>query len=185
MSLRIYGNRLLKTLPGEQTRPTAARVREAVFNVWQGNIAGCRWLDLCAGAGTMSAEALCRGALEVVAMEQSPRALAIIRENLQRVKQADQTVDILRGDVMARLKSLQGRQFDRMYFDPPYASSLYQPVLAAIADYQLLAPDGEIAVEHRSDRLTLDPIPTLEILRERRYSNTTITFIGLSDESAN
>ena len=185
MSLRIYGNRLLKTLSGEQTRPTAARVREAVFNVWQGSIAGCRWLDLCAGAGTMSAEALCRGAVEVVAMEQSPRALAIIRENLQRVKQADQTVEILRGDVMARLKSLQGRQFDRMYFDPPYASSLYQPVLGAIAQYQLLAPDGEIAVEHRRDRLAIEPIPTLEILRERRYSNTTVTFIGLSDESFN
>lgn len=185
MSLRIYGNRLLKTLPGEQTRPTAARVREAVFNVWQGSIAGCRWLDLCAGAGTMGAEALCRGAVEVVAMEQSPRALAIIRENLQRVKQADQSVEILRGDVMARLKSLQGRQFDRMYFDPPYASSLYQPVLAAIAQYELLAPDGEIAVEHRRDRLAIEPISTLEILRERRYSNTTVTFLGLSDESAN
>jgi 16S rRNA G966 N2-methylase RsmD len=70
-----------------------------------------------------------------------------------------------------------------MYFDPPYASSLYQPVLTAIAQYELLAPDGEIAVEHRSDRLAIDPIPTLEILRERRYSNTTVTFIGLSDES--
>ncbi|HEY9837667.1 MAG TPA: RsmD family RNA methyltransferase, partial [Vampirovibrionales bacterium] len=62
---------------------------------------------------------------------------------------------------------------------------LYQPVLETIAQYQLLSPDGEIAVEHRSDRLTLDPIPTLEILRERRYSNTTVTFLGLSDESSN
>jgi 16S rRNA (guanine(966)-N(2))-methyltransferase RsmD len=55
--MRIYGNRQLKTLPGQDTRPTVARVREAVFNIWQGTIADCRWLDLCAGTGSMGAEA--------------------------------------------------------------------------------------------------------------------------------
>ena len=49
MGLRIYGNRPLKTLPGLETRPTLARVREAVFNIWQNQITGCRWLDLCSG----------------------------------------------------------------------------------------------------------------------------------------
>ena len=43
--LRIYGNRVLKTLPGLDTRPTSARVREALFNIWQGRLVGCRWLD--------------------------------------------------------------------------------------------------------------------------------------------
>ncbi|HEY9736425.1 MAG TPA: RsmD family RNA methyltransferase, partial [Trichocoleus sp.] len=66
MSLRIYGNRTIKTLPGEATRPTASRVREALFNIWQGRVDGCRWLDVCAGSGAMGAEALCRGAAEVV-----------------------------------------------------------------------------------------------------------------------
>ena len=61
--MRIYGNRQLKTLPGQITRPTPARVREAVFNIWQGSVENCRWLDLCAGSGSMGAEALCRGAV--------------------------------------------------------------------------------------------------------------------------
>ncbi len=61
MSLRIYGNRQLKTLMGQATRPTPSLVREALFNIWQGTIVGCRWLDLCTGSGAMGAEALCRG----------------------------------------------------------------------------------------------------------------------------
>ncbi|MFM6278371.1 MAG: RsmD family RNA methyltransferase, partial [Dolichospermum sp.] len=78
MSLRIYGNRLIKTLPGENTRPTSARVREALFNIWQGRITGCRWLDLCAGSGAMGAEALCREASVVIGIEQPSLACGII-----------------------------------------------------------------------------------------------------------
>lgn len=190
MSLRIYGNRLLKTLPGQQTRPTPARVREAVFNIWQGSLSGCRWLDLCAGAGSMSAEALCRGADQVVAIEQWGRACGIIRENLQKVATDEQSFTILRGDVVKQLKTLQGQQFDRIYFDPPYASDLYQPVIEAIAQIapqpdaeSLLAPLGELAVEHDRDRslnsIVSDehkaPFP-LEICRQKVYGNTAVTF---------
>jgi 16S rRNA (guanine(966)-N(2))-methyltransferase RsmD len=192
MSLRIYGNCLLKTLPGQQTRPTSARVREAIFNIWQGSISGCRWLDLCAGAGSMSAEALCRGASEVVAIEQSGRACGIIQENLAKVANDDQSFQVLRGDVVKKLKNLAGQQFDRIYFDPPYASDLYQPVLSLAAS--LLAPDGEMAVEHDRD---MPPVrfgdrdlspetneaqtdrPILEICRQKVYGNTAVTFYRL------
>lgn len=192
MSLRIYGNRLLKTLPGQQTRPTSARVREAIFNIWQGSISGCRWLDLCAGAGSMSAEALCRGASEVVAIEQSGRAWGIIQENLAKVANDDQSFQVLRGDVVKQLKNLAGQQFDRIYFDPPYASDLYQPVISLAAS--LLAPDGEMAVEHDRD---MPPVrfrdrdlspetdeaqtdrPILEICRQKVYGNTAVTFYRL------
>ena len=176
MSLRIYGNRQLKTLPGRETRPTSALVREAVFNIWQGAISGCRWLDLCAGTGSMGVEALCRGANCVVAIEKSSRACAIIQENAQRVREPEQTFQVLRGDVIQRLKTLKGQQFDLIYFDPPYASDLYQPVLDATASVQLLYPTGELAVEHSSVGWTPKPIPTLEICREKVYGNTTVTF---------
>lgn len=176
MSLRIYGNRLLKTLPGLETRPTPARVREAVFNIWQLTIADCRWLDLCTGSGSMGAEALCRGARLVVGIEQSPRACAIIQQNWQQVAGEGQKFQVLRGDVVTRLKTLEGQQFDRIYFDPPYASDLYQPVIEAIAHYQLLAPDGELAAEHSPKGWKLEPVPTLEICREKVYGNTALTF---------
>ena len=179
MSLRIYGNRQLKTLPGRETRPTSARVREAVFNIWQGAIAGCQWLDLCAGSGSMGAEALCRGASHVVAIEQSSHACAIIRQNWQQVQKPDQTIQILRGDALGRLKTLS-QKFDRIYFDPPYASNLYQPVLEAIAHYQLLQPTGELAVEHT---VAWQPqsISTLESCREKVYGNTSVSFYHIKE----
>lgn len=179
MSVRIYGDRPLKTLPGQLTRPTSARVREAVFNIWQGAIDGCRWLDLCAGSGAMSAEALCRGAASVTAIEQSGRACAAIRENLEAVAREEQTFLVMRGDVVRRLKKLQDRQFDRIYFDPPYASDLYSPVLEAIAGHLILDPNGELAVEHSGDREPNAPLPSLEICRQKAYGGTAITFYRL------
>ena len=131
-------------------------VRAALFNIWQGAIADCRWLDLCAGCGAMGAEALCRGAIAVVGIEQSHRACAVIQQNWQQVATDDQTFQVVRGDVVKKLPTLANQQFDRMYFDPPYASDLYEPVLTAIAQFELLDVNGELAVEHSRDRpLTL------------------------------
>ncbi|MGK7871921.1 MAG: 16S rRNA (guanine(966)-N(2))-methyltransferase RsmD [Xenococcaceae cyanobacterium] len=174
--MRIYGNRQLKTLPGRSTRPTPAKVREALFNIWQGTIVGCRWLDLCAGNGSIGAEALCRGASEVVGIEQSRCACGIIKQNWGQVAQGEQKFRILRGDVVGRIKSLVGKEFDHIYFDPPYASDLYEPVLKAIANNQLLAQGGETAVEHNPKLWRTMVIPGLKICREKVYGNTALTF---------
>ncbi len=190
-SMRIYGNRQLKTLPGQLTRPTPARVREALFNIWQGRIDQCRWLDLCAGTGAMGAEALCRGAAEVVGIDRSSRSCSIIRQNWQSVAASDRHYQILRGDVVAQLKTLSGkRQFDFIYFDPPYDSDLYRPVLETIAHsavsstvcadiLPLLTPQGELAVEHRSNCWNLESISGLMFDRQKVYGNTTLRFYRL------
>ena len=178
--VRIYGNRALKTLSGLDTRPTTAQVREAIFNIWQGQIVGCRWLDLCCGCGSMGAEALCRGAALVVGIEQSRPACAVIQHNWRQVAQAKQTFQVLRGDVVQQLKRLAGQQFDRIYFDPPYASQLYGPVLAAICQYQLLAAGGQLAVEH-AKKTPLAPIGSPLILGQTRtYGKTAVTFYASS-----
>ena len=182
MSIRIYGNRELKTLPGLETRPTSAKVRQALFSVWQGSIAGCRWLDLCSGSGAMGAEALCRCAQSVVGIERSSAACRIVEENWQKVVTSNQTFQLLRGDVVKHLADLEGQTFDRIYFDPPYAEGLYQPVLAAIDRARLLAPMGEVAVEHSPDPQigTLPEfLPTLELCRHKVYGNTAISFYQL------
>lgn len=176
MSLRIHGNRQLKTLPGQATRPTPARVREALFNIWQGRIEECRWLDLCAGTGAMGAEALSRGASFVVGIEQSARACNVIQQNWQQIARDPQTFQVMRGSITQRLPNLVGQVFDRIYFDPPYASGLYEPTLEALAHYQLLARDGELAVEHKPDRTLPDAIESLTICRQKTYGNTALTF---------
>jgi 16S rRNA (guanine966-N2)-methyltransferase len=184
MSIRIYGNRELKTLPGLETRPTPARVRQALFNIWQGSIADCRWLDLCSGSGAMGAEALCRDAKLAIGIERSSAACSIIEQNWAKVAGESQQFRLLRGDVVQRLADLDGQKFDRIYFDPPYAGELYQPVLAAIDRYELLHPQGELAVEHSPNPQisSLPPsLPTLELCRYKEYGTTAISFYQLRD----
>ena len=175
--MRIYGNRLLKTLPGLATRPTTARVREALFNIWRSRVPGCRWLDLCAGNGSMGAEALCRGAAKVVAIDNSGPACAIVRENWDKVARPEQSRTILRGDLRSHLRTLTGEQFDCIYFDPPYDSGLYAEALEAIAAHHLLAPHGELAVEH--DPALWQPpeaIGALHCVRVKAYGKSALAF---------
>jgi len=81
MGLRISGKRTLQTPAGRGTRPTPGRVRQALFNILRGQVKGCRWLDLCCGAGTVGAEALCHGAAFVAGIEIAAPACRIIRAN--------------------------------------------------------------------------------------------------------
>ena len=180
--MRIYGNRELKTLPGEFARPTTGKVRQALFNIWQGSIRDCRWLDLCAGNGSMGAEALCRGAKEVVGIEQLGEACEVIRENWQKVAQSGQTFEILRGDVLYHLSGLQDKGFDRIYFDPPYRGSLYVPVLSAIAKREILADSGEMAVEYNRKLWTPVEISGLTLCREKHYGHSSLAFYQVAVE---
>jgi 16S rRNA (guanine966-N2)-methyltransferase len=104
--VRLRGKQTIQSVAGLDTRPTSSRVREAVFNIWQFEIAGCRWLDLCAGTGAMGAEALCRGAAVVVGIEQSKRACAVIQQNWQKLARPEQQIQILQMDVLRGLPHL-------------------------------------------------------------------------------
>lgn len=185
VSVRIYGNRPLKTLSGLDTRPTAARVRSATFDIWQGAIADCRWLDLCAGIGSMGAEALGRGAAYAVAVERSGRACGVIRENWLRAVGRDRAGSppfrVLRDDVVRGTQRLAGETFDRIYFDPPYGAGLYDKTLAAIAAADLLAADGELAVEHDPRQWTPATVPGLTLCRQKTYGNTSLAFYRRTD----
>ena len=161
--MRIYGNRQLKTVPGQRTRPTSARVREALFNIWRDRITGCSWLDLCAGNGSMGAEALCRGANRVVGIEKYPKACRIIEQNWQQIAQPEQSFQVIKGDVLVKIKELEGQKFDWIYLDPPYDSYVYLPVLKAIASLNLVTLEGAIAVEHNPQLWQAKIVPGLEI----------------------
>lgn len=188
--MRIYGNRLLKTLPGQATRPTTARVREALFNIWRSRVPGCRWLDLCAGNGSMGAEALCRGAAKVVAIDNSGPACAIIQENWDKVARPEQTRTILRGDLRSRLQALAGEQFTCIYFDPPYESGLYAEALEAIVTHGLLAPGGELAAEHgpalwQPPKAIAHTNGTLHCVRVKAYGKSALAFYRWRSPDAN
>ncbi len=177
MSIRVHGNRPLKTLSGQDTRPTSSRVREAVFNIWRDRVDGCRWLDLCAGVGAMGAEALCRGAKEVVGIERSPAACRVVQQNWQRLANDGQMISAIKGDVRRVLSRWHEIDpFDCIYFDPPYASPLYLPIVEMVAGQQLLAAGGEFAVEHGESLELPDEIQGLQVRDRRSYGQTKLTF---------
>jgi 16S rRNA (guanine(966)-N(2))-methyltransferase RsmD len=180
MSLRIVGNRQLQTVPGLTTRPTSARVRQAVFNILQGQIENCRWLDLCGGVGSMGAEALCRGARSVVGIDDSKAACRLIQANWSKVARPDQTFRVMQADVRRVVEVLLPMEpFDFIYFDPPYESHLYELVLPKLDP--LLHAEGVIIAEHRSSHLLPDKIGSLVLSDRRQYGETGLSFYRLSE----
>src|SRR2546426_7496747 len=120
ISGQAKGHRL-KVPKGRAVRPTAGRVKEALFNILPHDLSGLRVLDLFAGTGNLSAEALSRGAAAAILVDFSPKAGRTIRENLRMLGFSDRselwTVSVLQS---VRLLSRRGETFDLIFFDPPY-----------------------------------------------------------------
>jgi len=173
MSIKIAGSSI-KTLPGLATRPTPSKVRAAIFNIWQWKIKRSHWLDICCGSGAMSAEALVKGVSSVTAIEISNASCKLIQQNLEKICKPDQTFKIHCGDVIKVLPMLSPHGFDLIYFDPPYQSSLYEPVLEMIS--ALMSPAAVIAVEHSRDRTLLTPLRAVD---QRSYGQTSVSFFSL------
>ena len=123
----------------------------------------------------MGAEALCHGAASVTGIEQAPKAIVVIEQNWAKVSKAHQTTRLLRGNVITRLPQLAGEEFDLIYFDPPYASNLYAKILPLIVTHQLLALDGELAVEHNA-RQSLQLPEGLTLRRCKTYGSSAVSF---------
>lgn len=137
----------LHTLKGQHTRPTGARVKEAVFSSLQARLPGAVVLDLFAGSGNIGIEALSRGAKEVYFVENNKSAFAIIKKNLAMTPFQEQG-QLIFADGLNVLKELSGRViFDIIYIDPPYQSDFYDRVLKIMETYDLVAKNGIIVLE--------------------------------------
>ncbi len=172
-----YKGRRLKPLDGLQVRPTSDRLRETVFNILAPRIADARVLDLCAGSGAISIEALSRGAAHVVFIEQNHRAHQLISDNLKHCGIVD-GVRVINRDALTALKYLSehGEQFDLIYFDPPYDAELYSLVLWLLAKSKLLADDGWLLVEHRRLMPLDESYGALTRFRELPQGETQLSF---------
>jgi 16S rRNA (guanine966-N2)-methyltransferase len=165
-----YGGRRLKTAPGKRTRPTAERVREALFSIL-GPVDGMRVADLYAGSGALGIEALSRGAEHATFVERDSRTADIVRFNLAALG-ANDFADVAVRDVLAWLRAEAGNAtFDLVLIDPPYSSAprLGEPLTELLQD--VLAPNATIVTE--SDKrapLELD----LVLWDERTYGDTRI-----------
>jgi 16S rRNA (guanine966-N2)-methyltransferase len=169
-----FRGRGLTVPPG--ARPTEGRVREALFSIWSDRIEGARVLDLFAGSGVVGLEALGRGALSVLAVDESLRAVKTLEENAGKL--GERLLEIRRLSLPNGIPRLaeQG-PFDLVYADPPYNFPMYPELLEAVAP--LLAKDGEVAAEHSSRRdLPIEAGPLTRI-DSRKYGESAISFYRL------
>ncbi|MEB3237832.1 MAG: 16S rRNA (guanine(966)-N(2))-methyltransferase RsmD [Candidatus Sericytochromatia bacterium] len=145
--VRIAGGRWrgrpLEVPVGEATRPTGARVREAVGSILAPVLAEARVLDLFAGSGALGLECLSRGAAHLTAVERHPPTAALIRRNVAALGATAQT-EVVTGDVQAWLERVSGT-WDVVVADPPYAFAGWERLLAVLEP--LLAPGATVLLE--------------------------------------
>jgi 16S rRNA (guanine(966)-N(2))-methyltransferase RsmD len=165
-----WGGRRLTTPRGNAVRPTADRVREALFSILGGAVEGARVLDLFAGSGALGLEALSRGAAEATFVDSSAASVAAVRANLEAV---GGEAEVRRADALRFLRAAAGetRHYDLVLLDPPYrlAERLGRELSEALPG--VLAPAALVVCE--SDRRA--PLPLdLPLRDERRYGDTLI-----------
>jgi 16S rRNA (guanine966-N2)-methyltransferase len=169
-----WGGRRLQAPPGDATRPTSDRVREALFSVLGDRVDGARVLDLFAGSGALGIEALSRGAAHATFVDSAPAAIRSLTANLSALG-AD--AEVRRADARRFLgaASANGRHYDLVFLDPPYrlAGRLGGELAAALP--AVLAP-GAVVVTESDRRAPLEL--ELALIDERRYGDTLIRIHG-------
>jgi 16S rRNA (guanine966-N2)-methyltransferase len=165
-----FKGRPLRAAGGTRTRPTADRVREALFSIL-GDVTGARVLDLFAGSGALGIEALSRGAASVTFVERDPRAVAAIRRNLDAL---GASAELVRGDALAFIRRRRG-PYDLVFVDPPYdsAARLAGPLAERLP--AVLANGARVVTE--SDKREPLDLP-LRLARERVYGDTRVAVYG-------
>jgi 16S rRNA (guanine(966)-N(2))-methyltransferase RsmD len=164
---------------GDDVRPTTDRVKENLFNIIQEHIPSARCLDMFAGSGALSMEAISRGASEAVCVDIDARSIDIIRKNVQSLGFSENCkivnmscFDYIRKDV---------GKFDLIFLDPPYNKNFIEPVLCQIIENDILDEDGMIVLES-DDTDFHGELEGLDIYRQRKYGRTYITVYTCHDD---
>jgi 16S rRNA (guanine(966)-N(2))-methyltransferase RsmD len=169
--------RRLRAPKGRELRPTADRVKEALFNILPHDLTGRRVLDLFAGTGNLGLEALSRGAASAVLVDIARPATAVIEENVRTLGYGA-SARVLTTPVFKAVRSLarSGERFDLILLDPPYERGLAGEALKEIAKEGVLAEDGVVVAEHSvRDRLE-EKYGALALTDRRHYGDTALSF---------
>lgn len=169
----------LKTPDGMLTRPTADRVKEALFSIIQFDIPGAKILDLFGGTGQLGIEALSRGAASAVFVDEREDACKLIKENLRRTK-LEQNARVVRSDYLAFLNSCR-EKFDIIFLDPPYAEVFLENSLKRITEIDILQSGGIIVLERPLGKeLSLD-FSGFSRSKDYKYGKTLLTLYRKDD----
>ncbi len=174
-----FSGRTLHAPSGLAVRPTGDRVREALFNILEHGdypIEGARVIDLFAGSGALGLEAISRGAVYALFVEEGAASRAAIRRNVEGLALTGATRIFRReatklGDIPAGITP-----FELAFLDPPYDRGLAPPCLRALVEGGWLAEDASLVVETR-DSEALDWPPGFTLVDERTYGDTKLWFL--------
>ncbi len=176
------GGRPLRSPRGHRTRPTADRVREALFSSLGAELAGARVLDLFAGSGALGIEALSRGAAWATFVERDPKALAVVAANLASTGLASRA-SVVRGEAARFCAEPRGGPFDLVFCDPPYEQPLATVValVERLGDARGLAPGARVVFERdrRDSEVTSRPELGRVLVEDRRrsYGDTVLLYL--------
>ncbi|HIZ80581.1 MAG TPA: 16S rRNA (guanine(966)-N(2))-methyltransferase RsmD [Candidatus Mediterraneibacter pullistercoris] len=168
----------LKTLEGLDTRPTTDRIKETLFNIIGPSVYDAVFLDLFSGSGGIGIEALSRGAREAVFVENNPKAMACIKENLKFTRLWTKAA-VMTSDAVDALCQLEGEKvFDLIFMDPPYNRGEERRALHYLSGSSLVYDDTLIIVEaSRETDLSYVEELGFSIIREKIYKTNKHVFI--------
>lgn len=171
----------LFTLDGLDTRPTLDRVKEPLFSILTNEMQEAEVLDLFSGSGALGLEALSRGAKQVILCDKSTKAIHIIEQNVDKLKE-NLKVKVINKDYRKCLEQLskENYKFDIIFLDPPYETDFSENACKLIVQYDLLNDEGIIVVEtdRKSEVISnLNNIDLLEIYDERKYGRVNLIFL--------
>jgi 16S rRNA (guanine(966)-N(2))-methyltransferase RsmD len=164
---------VLKTPEGLQTRPTADRVKEALFSIIQFDLPGAKVLDLFGGTGQLGIEAMSRGAKSCVFVDAGEKACALIRENLRRTKMSEKA-QVIRSDYLDYLERCRER-FDIVLLDPPYAEVFLENSLKKLTEIDILQTGAIIVAERPVGKELPWDFPGFTRSKDYKYGATLLT----------
>lgn len=167
----------LKTPQGLDTRPTTDRIKETLFNILQGDIPGCVFVDMFSGSGGIGIEALSRGARKAYFVENAKEPLQCLSDNLKFTRFEDRAV-VLKQDAVAALTGISEKEVDILFMDPPYGQEQERRVLEALRGMRYVTDNTMIIVEAALDT-QMDYAEELGfcVYREKRYKTNKHIFI--------
>ncbi|MDP1769454.1 MAG: 16S rRNA (guanine(966)-N(2))-methyltransferase RsmD [Nitrospirota bacterium] len=180
-----HRGRRLSGPAGTALRPTSDKVRGALFSILGAQVLGCRFLDLYAGTGAVGIEALSRGAAAVTFVESDPKAVQLLRKNLQACQLLDRAhVCVERTATFLERKDWWQGPYDVLFADPPYAAHDEFEVLTHVWKPGLLSEESTMMIEHESRTPLSASIDHAELVRRYVYGDTALYLYGVSPSAS-
>ena len=168
----------LKTPEGKDTRPTTDRIKETLFNMLQTYIPDCVFVDMFSGSGGIGIEALSRGARKAYFIENAPKAISCIEQNLAFTKFTDRAI-VIKQDACAGLNNIYEKQVDIIFMDPPYDQEHEKRVLSVLRGMKYVTGETLIIVEAalKTDFDYLEDMG-FQVLKEKKYKTNKHVYIS-------